>query len=170
VDPITIMAILGGIINLTTSFTQSLAQNKTADTEVDAANKAALADTNILKTQAQQIETQSNLETQERQRQALRERARMMVAMGEAGVSGSSPLRELYNSSLQENYDLGIINANEANRLSQNQAQVQAVEAQRLSRVNEAQSQKTNPYLASLFGGIQGIGEGLSLGKSWFGN
>jgi Mrp family chromosome partitioning ATPase len=163
------MAILGGIINLTSSLTQSLTQNKTANAEVDAANKAALADTNILKTQEQQIETQSNLETQERQRQALRERARMMVAMGESGVSGSSPLRELYNSKLQENYDIGIIDANEANRLSQNQAQIQAVEAQRLSRINEANAQKSNPYLSSLFGGIQGISEGLDLAKSWFG-
>lgn len=124
--------------------------NQQAQAGVDAAEAAAKADMDLLKTQSQQINASASVDTLERQRQGMREQAKIRTAAGEAGAFGNSALRMLNNSMLQEGHDTGIIEANRENAVNQNVAQGGAVNAQFQSRHNDAMSSYTNPLMAGL--------------------
>jgi predicted metal-dependent phosphoesterase TrpH len=144
-------------------------QNKIAKREAEAAEKAAQADYNALTEQQRQINQQATLEKMERIRQSLRERARLVVALGEAGADGLSPLRELSNVSLQTSYDIGIMDENQQNRRSQNILEQEAVRTNAQSRINVAKSKYIKPLHGALIVGssaIQGYGAGFQYGKT----
>jgi hypothetical protein len=115
-------------------------QNDAAEAQANAARDSAISDYQQLEEQARQIGVQAAGENLERTRQALRERSRLRVAMGEAGVEGNSPLREIANTFLQEGYDKGIINTNLQNKLNQNRTEVQNVFITQKSRIDQAKA------------------------------
>jgi hypothetical protein len=144
-------------------------QNKMAEAESEAAVKSANADYMRLAEQETQVNQQSNLEEMERERQALRERARLKVAMEESGVAGVSPIRELANSFLQQEYDESIIETNRGNKLDQSRADANSVYTTGKSRINSAKSKITNPLAAGLqigLSGVSGYASGYGLGKT----
>jgi hypothetical protein len=146
---------------------QIQAQNEMAVEQAEAAKEAAVVDYQQLQEQARQVSIQGAGENLERTRQALRERARLRVAMGEAGVEGNSPLREVANAFLQEGYDKGIINTNVKNRLLQNQMQVNAAFATQKSRINQGNASIVNPWQAVLQiseAGMKGYMNGVQMG------
>lgn len=143
-------------------------QNAMAEAQAEAAVNAAIADYNTLQEQQREINQQSNLEQIERQKQAMRERSRLIVAMSEAGISGNSPMREIANSFQQESYDIGIIKENKENQLYGNRKQQEAVHANAKSRVNAAKSNMISPALAALqigSGAVSGYVAGDNLSK-----
>lgn len=165
----TTMAAIGAF---TTMF--EIAQNNSqAKYMIESARNAAVADYNLLELQGKQINQQVDLEQMERQKQAARERSRLLTAMGAAGVSGNTALRQISNTFLQESYDTGIMEQNRENSLLQNQAQVEKVYATQKSRINEANSQMINPLLGSLMiatSGVSGLSTGANLSKTFTGS
>lgn len=144
-------------------------QNQAASAEADAARNATIADYNTLQEQERQVNNQSTLERMERMRQAQRERARLRVAMGESGLDGVSPLREINNSFLQESYDIGVMQENKENKIHMNTLQKESAYATGRGRYNAAKSRMVNPLLGALMiggSGIEGYGSGFQLGQT----
>lgn len=172
-DPVTATTAIIAGINMLGTASEISAQNKQADAEIAAANQAYGVDINLLNEQFYQIQEQTALDQVERQRQALRERGRMMVAMGEVGIEGNSPLREIANSFLQESFDKGIMEANKENRIKQNYAERKKIKAERESRINQAKSKKVDPLFGTLLigsSGLSGAASGRKLGTTLFGD
>jgi Fe-S cluster assembly iron-binding protein IscA len=73
------------------------------------------------KLRAEELHAKTSAEAGERVKQARAERARLRVAAGEAGVSGVSFEDQLYDSFLQEDFDLGALGRDSqfANRANQ---------------------------------------------------
>lgn len=144
-------------------------QNAAVRREIDNADLAYGINMGLLNDQATQINQQFNLEAAERARQALRERGRLMAAMGEAGIAGNSPMREIANTYLQQSYDLGIIKQNQENALAQNTAQRQSLLQTTQARIADAQAQYVSPWLAALRIGsasVQALGNYQSMQKT----
>lgn len=129
---------------------QIAAQNVQSQMDELAALRAYNMDILALQERARQTQAAYDLEAFERSRQALRERARIAVAAGEAGVGGRSLIRELANSMFQEAYDIGVYRQNLQNRLAQTSLQAQGIGAQAVSRIEAARASRINPFLGAL--------------------
>lgn len=122
-------------------------KNEQLRKQMEASFRAADWDMAALADRARQQEQASQLEMFERQKQALRERAKILTAAGEAGVSGSSVLRQINASMLDESYDIGVYKTNLENALTQTNLHAQDVVSTAYSRANQASSQMSNPWL-----------------------
>jgi hypothetical protein len=140
--------------------------NQQAQAGVAAAEAAAAADRDLLGKQASQINASASMDKLERQRQGMREQAKIRTAAGEAGALGNSTLRMLNNSMLQEGHDTGIVESNRQNAMDQNQARGGAVNAELQSRTNEAMSHYTNPLMAGLQIGVGAGSDYLAMKRS----
>lgn len=140
------MAVVNGI----SSFAQVRGQNLQAAAEAQAATRAYNMDLQALMERSRQLQSSFDTQALERSRQALRERAKIAVAAGEANVGGRSLLREISNSLFQESYDIGIQKENLENRQAQTSLQAQGLFAQAQGRFNTAQSRRINPFLGAL--------------------
>lgn len=142
-------------------------QNAAATATANAANKSAEASYALIDEQKDEVRQQAAEQKYQRRLQANREASRMNVAFNEAGVSGTSPLHELANTMVQENYDLGILDQNEENQLKQLTAEAHGVEAQTSSRISAAASNISNPLMATLKIGTSGVA-GYSMGSTLY--
>ena len=151
------------------SATQSIMQIQQANSQAQAIARntedALGYDYNILARRQTEINKKSTMEAMERQRQGLKERAKLTVAMGEAGVSGNSPLRQINNSFLQEGYDKGIIEENRESGIRQTMDMEQQSYAIAKSRLNYAKSMTVDPMTGLLKTGLSTV-SGLLMGKS----
>jgi len=77
--------------------------------QIQAANTQAAALNAQRKAQAEELHAREQQQMGERVKQARKERARMLVAAGEAGVRGPSFEAQLMNSFSQQNQDLATI-------------------------------------------------------------
>jgi hypothetical protein len=107
------------VISAASMAVQQYQSSKARDAAKDAADKQAKlareAEQNQLKALEEQMEQEKDateLEKLGRERQALRERAKIRVAAAEAGVFGNVTLREMAASELQESQDKGIMDYN----------------------------------------------------------
>lgn len=138
--------------------------NKMAEASAKAANQAAVLDYSIMEQRRQQLSQDASIEATERQRQGLRERSKILVAAGEAGVlGGTSPLRELNTSLINQGYDQSIIGVNLRNQLSDTVVQDRGIAAQNKSRINQAKSSSYSPFTSMLKIGTS-IGEDVLTG------
>lgn len=119
-------------------------QNKVADAQAEAAEKAAQLDNQQLADQAIEINEQAAQEKLQRQLQTARERGRIMAIQGEAGVQGISPLAVLNASLTQEAMDLDVIEGNRKSGVNQTRAQAESVRADAQGRVNTAYAGKVS--------------------------
>ncbi len=161
------LAILSGVQTMM----QIGQQNQMAGQIAESAQEAAATDYSILQQRQTQINEQAALEAFERQRQSLKEQAKIRVAAGEAGVLGNSPLREVENAMFQGAYDKSIIETNRINQIIQAQQAKQNVYTQVQSRLNYAESLTTNPFLGVLQIGSNIGGSflsGYAIGKQLF--
>jgi hypothetical protein len=156
------MGIGSGLLSAAGSAVGIMQTNKTAEAAAQNAVRAANYDYQLLNLRQQQVNEKAAQQAFERQRQGLRERSKVLVATGEAGVLGNTPLREMYNTMFQTGYDTGIIEQNRVNQSLQVQAYKEGVKAQAESRINQAESMVTNPWMAILKIGMSGLGAGLS--------
>lgn len=149
-EPVSVtQLILAGAAAIGTA-AQIQAQNKQARAMEQAARAEAARQRAALEMQRQQIRQSIDLEIFERQRQALRERSRIAVAAGEAGVAGASPARLIAQSLFDASFDTGIHAANREATLMQTRLQEDAILVERDSRIRQARSQYTNPFLSGL--------------------
>ena len=169
-DPI----FIGGTTALLSGITSSLTigeQNANARAQGEAANRAALTDYERIQARAGEISAASAQDKLKRNLQTARERAKLKVAQGEAGIAGNSSLRELNNSLFESSFDKSVIEANRKSELAQLQASARGVEATNKSRVNQANSMISAPLVSALtIGGsmVQSGLAGYSLGDKLF--
>lgn len=149
-EPVTATALAIGTAAAVSSYAESKARNAQAKAEEQAAKSAAAYDKTAIDLRRHQINRSVDLEIFERQRQALRERSRIAVAAGEAGVAGNSPARMIAQSMLDAAHDIGVHQANRESLIAQTMLEEQAIKAGRDSRVNIARSQMTNPFMSAL--------------------
>ncbi len=166
-DPISMGMTLAGIQGVKT-IAEISQQNKLAAAEGQAAANAALMDYQQLAERQTQLNQSAQLEQSERVLQAMRERSRIRVALGEAGVVGNSPLREFATNYITQQKDTGIMQTNLENRLAQTEAEKRKVQADAASRINHAKSLAVNPFMATLQiagAGLTGYSGGYGIGK-----
>lgn len=147
---------------------QISAQNKAAAETANNAVAASNLDYSRMQDKNNETAAASNLQQLERQRQGMRERSRMRVAMGLNGVEGNTPMSEFANSYLQQAYDSGITQTNTENAMVQNQYDKMGVYATAKDRVNSARSTMrtgTSPLLAGLQIAAAGAGAYTSYKK-----
>lgn len=139
---------------------QAKAQNAYAEAMAKNAAQAAQNDYNIVNAKIMQENQKTALEEFERQRQGLRERSKILVAAGEAGLSGATPMRELQNSLMQAGYDVGVMETSQENMQYQARNEKQKIWTDAKSRTQQAKSMVTKgPSPLSLVGaGLSAIG------------
>jgi len=145
--------------------------NVAAEAGAEAANQAAAYDYQLENLKEQQINQQAALDKFERIRQAQRERSKIIVAAGESGVSGSSPMRQLANALVQAYYDVGITETSRENQILQAEAEKRGTYAQAQSRVNQYKAQVMGPFTSLLkigSSGVSGFASGYGTGKWMF--
>tara|TARA_R110002072_G_scaffold151470_2_gene300787 strand:- start:1383 stop:1838 length:456 start_codon:yes stop_codon:yes gene_type:complete len=111
------------------------------------------------RTQAQEIQDQAEVRMGDRVRQYRRERARMRVAAGEAGVAGASFEASLAASLGNQNQDLAILNkeAQQKDRASQTQYSSAVARVQKPNLIQSA--------LQIAGAGAGGYQQGLQVGN-----
>jgi hypothetical protein len=136
------------------------AMEQSAENTIDSYN----AQIEALSKRAEGISDQAALDKLERQRQAMREQARIRVAAGEAGVGGgqSTQLR-LADALFQSGYDIGIIEHNKDANLDQVEYQM---ESARRSADNRLASYEATSYgpLESFMGIASSTAQGAASG------
>lgn len=132
------------------SFFGQKAQNEQSTAQIEAAYEAASWDMSALGDRTIQLQDAAQLEMFERQKQALRERSKILTAAGEAGVSGSSVLRQLNQTELDKSFDIGVHQTNLENMLFQTNLDAHKVISTAQSRSNQVRPNIRNPWLNSL--------------------
>lgn len=140
------------LLGAASGYSQQKATNKQAEASKLAARRAAASDYAALAEQALQMYQAVNVETFDRRRQALKDRSRILVSAGEAGVGGNSLTRQIAQSMFDESYDLGIRSTSIENYALQNRRQRADIAAGLQTRFNQADAMMGNPWTAALLG------------------
>lgn len=157
-------AILSTIATTASSVMSVKANNDAAKAEMANASASTEQQYQQLREQQIQVNDQAALEKLERQRQALRDRAKIRVSQAEAGITGNTAERELNDAAFQESYDLSIMEANRSNAISQSVTTGRAIGQEGLSRWKSAK----NKRISGLSAGLQIGGAALSSGMQGY--
>lgn len=155
------IAVISTAASVAGQIQQNRTQNQIAEVTSVNANNQVKATYNSLEEQQSQIDEQFQLQAFERQRQALRERAKIRVAAGESGVSGNELARELGDSEMQAAWDTGILRTNNENDRFGTRKAMQNAQLGGQSNINEAKSKASSPW-----GTMLGIGTAIAGGAS----
>lgn len=140
--------LIGGV----SRYAEQKAMNVQAKAEQDSARIATSFDLSSLLDQQRQAQQSTDLKTFERQRQALRDRSRLLASAGESNVGGNTILRMVANNLQDMSYDMGIHRTNLENQNFQTTQSALGVVANRDTRVNHAQSRMANPWFSAALG------------------
>ena len=165
-----VMAIVTAITAAASTAMQISIANKQAKAQAEA------AEANLEQQIAQEQESQrqlnkkSQVEKAERQRQALREQAKVRVSAGEAGIYGSvSSMRQEIDAWQNYGYDVSLIEQNRENGVQQSEYMVDAYSTQAEGIGNQAKASYTGPGMAiSSIGlaGVSGAASGYTAAKT----
>ena len=170
-EPATMLAIGMAAASAGMSYMGIQSQNDAAEASAHNAVKAAENDYMLLDLQQTQAAEKTALDKFERERQGMRETARIRAAGSESGAFGNSLLRQISNSMFQTDYDQAIMEQGLSNQVAQSQAQKTGVQVTAEGRLNDANSQVTSGLMSALKIGQAGVGgyaSGQSLGNSLF--
>lgn len=137
-------------------------QNKVASAEMEAATNAARNDFMILQEKEQQVHQQEADEATARMNAAQIERAKMRAAFGETNMVGNTALHLLATSFVSESWDIGVMQANERNKMLQIKAEKDKVFSDEMSRINAAKAKITSSDMAALQIAMAGFGGAMS--------
>jgi len=165
-------AVASMVISAATTAIQQYQSGKAADAAAKAAEKEAKlaeqAEANQLKAlnaQLEQATDKAEIEKLERARQAVRERAKIMVAASESGALGNSVLQQMSASAVNEGMDKGLIDYNLRADADQIERQKEAVSINTKRQINNAFAtvpQKMSGFMTGLNIGAAGTGGGMS--------
>lgn len=176
-EPIT-MAAIGGGMNIGGALINRTLEVKSAEAMAKSEQQAAYAEAQVQLAQLAEAESQAQTRAQmedfERQRQALRERASVLVATGEAGLSGGGVERQLIANTIEEGMERGTIDANlelAMRGIGQKKGAVVAGALNRQKAANERAVQSVAPEWAwalnTVIGGVSGGISGASAGQAF---
>lgn len=149
-DPITAITAASAAATYVGQKKQAEAQNKQAKADMRASYRAGSIDLSTLQERLQQIISGNDVEVFDRQRQGLKDRDKILVAAGEANISGNSLMRMLAANMFDESRDKGIRKTNLDNALSQGSLEAIKVKADASSNAAYAAGQRVNPFLQTL--------------------
>lgn len=170
-DPMTMMVVMG-VMATAQSMIATNAQNQLAEEEGKATVSAATYDYQQLAEQRSEVDEKAAQEKLQRQLQTAREHGRIAVAVGEAGVGGTSTMRVMNNAFMQGSYDVSVIEANRMSKARQITSEMGAVQAKAKGRINIAKSKSVSRGAGLFQAGMAGISGGASgymMGKSFSG-
>jgi len=135
---------------------QQIQTNQMAGQAAEEAHKHAGFNYQQLISEAEETNDAAAQDKLQRQLQGLRERGRIAVAQGEAGVGGNSSLKAINNAKLQESMDVGVIEANRGSAQRKIASDVTSTKMQLESRINTAKSQVVGLPMMLLTAGMAG--------------
>jgi hypothetical protein len=144
-------------------------QNDAASAQAQSANQAASNDYDLLNLQEKQVNDASATEAFNRERQGMREMAKIRTSQGESGAMGNSSLRELHSSMFNTSLDTSIIESNREDAILQAEANKTKIGTTNSSRLNEAKASGSNPLMSFMkigSAGMSGYATGASINKS----
>lgn len=146
-------------------------QNSAAEATARNANEALRIDYDLLNKQEHQTDVAASEDAFQRERQGMRDLAKLRVAQGESGALGNTSLRELNASMLQTSMDVGVMESNKDNTIDQLEMQKLNTRTTAGGRINQARATVVNPFYSSLKigpAGLSGYSSGLEItrGKS----
>ncbi|MFC1524616.1 hypothetical protein ACFL6N_07490 [Thermodesulfobacteriota bacterium] len=140
--------------------------NQAAEDSAENAHDALMADYDLLDLQQDQINDAAAQDKLERERQGMRDQAKIRVANSEAGTLGNSALMEMHNSMFQTSYDQMIMERNRDGAIKQAQAGKGKANVTYEGRKSQAKSRMTSSALAGLkiaSSGTDGYARGQNL-------
>lgn len=149
-DPITAITAVSATASYVGQKKQAKAQNKQAEADMRASYKAGSMDLSTLQERLQQIIQGNDVEVMDRGRQGMKDRSKILIAAGEANVSGNSLMRLMAANMFDESRDLGIRKTNLDNNLKQGQMEALKVKADASSNAAYSAGQRVNPFLSTL--------------------
>lgn len=157
------------VIAAASTAVQQYQSNKQRGAAQDAADKqeklAKEAEENQLEAldaQMEQVQDQGELQKMDRQRQALRERAKIRVAASESGAFGQSTLKELSASQIGEGFDTGIIDYNvraQAGQIGRQREGIKTSTKAGIANVRASVPQGTPAWMSGLNIGLAGASQ-----------
>jgi hypothetical protein len=169
-DPLSIglaaLNVLGSIFGANT-------QNEAAKAGVKAAKDEYDTNLGILDIQSRQYDEQVRQQINARVRQAEIQRAKALVAFGEAGVSGNSPLRQLSSLYNDQARDVGITKQNVDNfKVKQNldKMSLYANMQSKIAAAKAGQVSTAGVVIGAVSAGIGGYTQGQQIKESGGGN
>jgi hypothetical protein len=154
--------------------TQKAAANA-ASQQATMLEEAEMNQLKALEEQIAQVEDKTELEKLQRQRQALREKAKIRVASSEAGVMGNSVFRQIAAAMINSSMDMGVVDVNAANQKAQIGRQMEATminTKRQKANIYSSVPDKPNPFFAGLNiagSGLSAAAAGYGAGKGMFG-
>lgn len=136
-------------------------QTAAAQARANAAVAQTKQDLSVLTLRQKQESDKITLDQVRRYRQGMRERGSMAATLGDAGIAGGSTLRDAVTSVIQEDMDVGTLEASKGDITGQILLQKQGAIARGQSGINEAQSM-LNQRTGGLAGTLQLISAGVS--------
>lgn len=168
-----VLSIAGTYMSMKKADDQRGRAQKAAEKEEVYAEKAEEIQLETLDAQIEEVEDKGELEILDRQRQALRERAKIRVAASESGAFGNSTLRQLSASFINEGYDTGIIDYNTRSATAQAGRQKRALRLNTDRQINNAYAavpgstpswmQGLNILTSGASGGLEGYQMGQTI-------
>lgn len=149
-DPISAITAGIGVVNTVSSYKSAKAQNEQAKADMRAAYRAGSLDLSTLQERLQQAVQANDVEVFDRGRQGLKDRDKIMIAAGEANVSGNSVMRMIAANMFDESRDKGIRQSNLDNTLAQGAMEAMKVRADASSNAAYSAGQRVNPFLQTL--------------------
>lgn len=154
-------------LGIATSAFQAVGQYQTASTQADIAESQWEADNrarqldylnqlNMIQNQQQEVNEAAAEDKSERALAAMKERARLRVASGEAGIGGITPVRLESVAALKESKDVSSIESKRSRRISQLQ------ESKRIAR---ARAQGSQLFINRPSAGMTALQAGLGIGS-----
>ena len=119
-------------------------QNSQAQAQMDAAGRQQQLMNQQISEQQAQIQDQASLESTERNKQGMIERAQMATIAGESGALGISSDRLLADSFMQEGQDMSSLERNKQNALKQTQWQGRQAQEDARSSISVAKGNAGN--------------------------
>lgn len=166
-EPVSIISAVVSIASGVASYVgQRNAVKDAQEAETAAANAAAAADYQQQTLQQEQINASAAQDMTERLRQALKERAAIRTASGEAGLTTG---REELASYQAASRDVAVMEANRKAGVAQTQTEKAATQAAAQSRINSATARTPSPWVSGLqiASGAMSAGlQGYAVGKS----
>jgi hypothetical protein len=129
-------------------------QNDQAQAQMDSAGRQQELMNQQITEQQGQIQDQASLETTERNKQAMIERAQMTTIAGESGALGISSDRLIADSFMQEGTDIMSIERNKQNALKQTQWKGKQAQEDAKSTISKAKGSAGNLLTTGLQIGV----------------
>lgn len=150
------------VTSMGSSYYQIKQANKQARREAQMSQTNRLVQLKSLHQQREQMAEATSLTLEQRNRQQLREESTLRAAFGSANVTGNTPLRQIYTSQLQAEYDKNIDLKNLESGIGQSYFEEFAVNIGTDANIAAAKASQVKGWAAALMIGSSAFQSGVT--------